>query len=203
MGNDPPSYLSGELKKLEQSPANQPFDPILLWERKLSGRLCQRVDFEVFEESLADLVNRMFATMHGMGGQGIAAPQIGIFLQAAIVVINGNEFPIFNPSIVDSKGESMEWEGCLSLPGASGKLQASKNQVRISRSRWIKVCYQDMRGYPVEEEYEGWPARVFQHEIDHLSGVFIVDRVSQLFRDSCINKMRKYVRGVHRGRIDP
>jgi peptide deformylase len=113
------------------------------------------------------------------GGMGIAAPQVGISQQFFILSSHPNErypyapevipFFVINPVISKtSSSMSKDWEGCLSLPGIRGL---------VPRHDWIEVRYTDRDGHLVETRYEGFLARVFQHEFDHLQGHVFLDRV--------------------------
>lgn len=81
------------------------------------------------------------------------------------------EVVLCNPVIVEYSDEKdVEEEGCLSFPGFTAD---------VERSIWIKVEFQDMKGRKQEKAYEGWEARIFQHEYDHLNRVLYVDRLSK------------------------
>lgn len=113
------------------------------------------------------------------GGMGIAAPQVGISQQFFILSCHPNErypyapevapFVVINPAIIEtSAAQSKDWEGCLSLPGIRGL---------VPRYDWVKVRYSNRDGDIIESRYEGFLARVFQHELDHLQGTVFLDRV--------------------------
>lgn len=113
------------------------------------------------------------------GGMGIAAPQVGISLRYFILSSHPNirypyapdvpPFAVINPQILaHSDTVSKDWEGCLSLPGIRGL---------VPRYDWVEVRYQNCDGDLVETRYEGFLARVFQHELDHLNGQVFIDRV--------------------------
>jgi len=113
------------------------------------------------------------------GGMGIAAPQVGLSQQLFILSSHPNSrypyapnvppFFVINPTIVGhSDTFNKDWEGCLSLPGI---------RALVSRYDTIQVRYQTIEGETVETAYEGFLARVFQHEHDHLNGYVFLDRV--------------------------
>lgn len=135
-------------------------------------------------ENLADsrvqaLIDDLLATVTEVDGVGIAAPQVYEPLALFIVAPRPNlRYPMapeltptamINPEIL-WRSEEMEkgWEGCLSIPGLRGP---------VSRHKRIGVRYLTRTGDLREEEYEGFPARIFQHEFDHLQGTVFVDRV--------------------------
>lgn len=131
--------------------------------------------------SFQRLINQMFFTMKWIG-VGLAAPQIGKSIQSAVIEVkpirlrpNVVPFPktvIVNPKITQySKKQILDWEGCLSLPGVRGM---------VPRAESIKVKYLDEKGKPHSETIKGFPARVFQHEIDHLNGLVYVDRMKDM-----------------------
>lgn len=113
------------------------------------------------------------------GGMGIAAPQVGISQQFFILSSHPNSrypyapevppFFVINPQLLaHSDTCNKDWEGCLSLPGIRGL---------VPRFDSIEVRYQSLEGNTVEKTYEGFLARVFQHEHDHLNGTVFLDRV--------------------------
>ena len=132
---------------------------------------------ESFDEDLAGLVSEMIRIMHESEGVGLAAPQAGHDLQ--IFVCNsgadGEDDQVFiNPEILEADGPQ-EWaeEGCLSLPGIHG---------RVRRPTRVRLRAQDLEGASFEVESDEFPARIWQHEFDHLQGVLIIDRMRPIDR---------------------
>jgi len=130
------------------------------------------------DQSIIDIIYRMKATMIKAMGVGLAANQVGLPLSVALIDTSLGEdekefFVLINPIIKESHGSEIDEEGCLSVPGYS---------LKIPRNISIFVTAIDPQGHPVEREYNGFLARVIQHEVDHLSGRTIVDRVSPLKR---------------------
>lgn len=115
-------------------------------------------------------------------GIGLAAPQIGQDASLAIILIQPTkhrskvkkfELTIINPEIIKTYGrKSQMWEGCISGGSTKAGLFA-----RVPRYKKIELKYQDVRGQSFHKVFEGLPAQVIQHEVDHLSGVLFVDRV--------------------------
>ncbi len=129
-----------------------------------------------------NLVRQMFYTMHRAQGIGLAAPQIGLPLQLAVIQIGSrkNRFRaepperivLINPKILKtSKEKSYDWEGCLSCMSIRGY---------VPRYRSIKVRYRDEKGEERVRAVSGFLARVFQHEIDHLDGKIYIDRMEDM-----------------------
>jgi peptide deformylase len=114
------------------------------------------------------LVDDMIRMMRKANGVGLAAPQIGI-LQRIIVVAPEGMRPtaMINPVIVKAEGEQIGQEGCLSIPGLYGD---------VKRAQYVEVEAYDRKGNAVTFEMEGMPARVVQHEIDHLDGILFIDK---------------------------
>lgn len=117
------------------------------------------------------------------GGMGIAAPQVGISQQYFILSSHPNArypyapdlppFFVINPQILNSSfSQSKDWEGCLSLPGI---------RALVPRHDHIRVRYQNRTGEWIEAEYQGFLARVFQHENDHLQGHVFLDRIESSY----------------------
>lgn len=135
-----------------------------------------------FDKDLQTLVDDMVETMRQAPGVGLAAPQVGI-ANRLIVVEYGEEededapkklYIVANPEIVQAS-EEMEVgpEACLSVPGLVGD---------VDRHLKILVKGYNRRGQPVKIKAEGWLARIFQHEIDHLDGILFTDRASRVWK---------------------
>ncbi len=128
---------------------------------------------EKFDLRLRILLKDMADTMYKANGVGLAAPQVGI-LRRAVVVDVGNEesrlFELVNPEIIAFEGEQEGPEGCLSIPGRSGI---------VKRPNKVTVRAQDSRGNPMEITAEGFLARAFCHEIDHLDGILYIDKMER------------------------
>ncbi len=117
------------------------------------------------------LFDHMIATMYVEDGVGLAAPQIGVsqrIFVASPTMTEGEEYVFCNPEILEARGRELGMEGCLSLPGISGE---------IPRAKVIKFHALDRTGKPVEMEVKDFFARIIQHEVDHLNGILLVDRV--------------------------
>ena len=115
-----------------------------------------------FDARLHKLLDDMHETLVDSGGVGLAAPQIGI-LRRVVLVDNGEEIlELCNPTIVETDGEQIGAEGCLSVPGKYGL---------VKRPYYAKVRAQDRDGNWYEAEGEELTARCFCHELDHLDGI--------------------------------
>lgn len=120
-------------------------------------------------DELVQLLEDMYETMMAHDGVGIAAPQIGKNLQVAIVEVDEEDrFELINPEIIESSGESVDVEGCLSIPHTYGT---------VKRADEITVRYFDREGEEMEVQAFGYLARAIQHEIDHLNGVLFIDKM--------------------------
>ena len=129
-----------------------------------------------FDERLRLLVNRMFELMREHKGVGLAAPQVGENVR--LLVMNATQQPgddrvYVNPILSDFEGEEELEEGCLSLPGI---------HVNVGRGKQVRMQAQDVEGRPIEEVATGFPARVWQHEFDHLNGTLLTDRMGPVAR---------------------
>lgn len=125
-----------------------------------------------FDARLGALLDDMAETMRIADGVGLAAPQVGI-LRRAVVVDVGDEHgltELINPTIVKAKGREVGAEGCLSVPGEHGF---------VARPTYVRVEAQDRFGNKKVYEAEGFRARAFCHEIDHLDGILYIDKLEK------------------------
>ncbi|HSJ52801.1 MAG TPA: peptide deformylase [Anaerolineae bacterium] len=126
---------------------------------------------------LAALAEEMLEAMRQANGVGLAAPQVGRLLRLFVAELPEDEetgepretYILFNPEIVKGRGEQVGYEGCLSIPGYIGE---------VARQDEVTVQALDERGRPVRYKMQGYLARVFQHEIDHLDGVLYIDKLT-------------------------
>ena len=133
----------------------------------------QQIDGEIRQ-----LARDMLETMYHYNGVGLAGPQVGESLR--VITIDPRDPDIgpqvlLNPKITDRSGEVTGEEGCLSLPNLYGQ---------VRRAKRIAITYTDIEGKERSEEWSGFPARIAQHEIDHLNGVLFVDRIDEKQRES-------------------
>jgi len=124
-----------------------------------------------FDASLHRLLDDMLVTMRDAPGVGLAANQIGVPLQVAIIEIEDRITELVNPQVVKSSGEQLDWEGCLSIPGYVAEVQ---------RAAKVTVKARDRHGKEFRVKGEELMARALQHEIDHLNGLLYVDYLESL-----------------------
>ena len=140
-----------------------------------------------FDSDLQALIDDMIETMRDAPGVGLAAPQVGI--GERLIVIEYAEppededeqeerkprlFVLANPEIVKTSEEKvLGVEGCLSIPGLVGE---------VERYAMVQVKGLNRRGQPMKVKAEGWLARIFQHEIDHVNGVVFPDRATRVWK---------------------
>jgi peptide deformylase len=144
---------------------------------------------EVFDDALADEVQRMGHLMDDAIGIGLAATQLGVMHRVLVYRVEPDAplGVLVNPEIewMGDELEVME-EGCLSLPGVG---------VEVERPVHVRVRASDERGAPLTIEASGLEARVIQHEIDHLDGVLILDRTPRDQRKQAMRAMREAMAG--------
>jgi len=148
-------------------------DPIL----RKKAKPVENIDGRVKE-----IADRMAEVMYTNKGIGLAAPQIGIPNQIIVVDIGEGRRSFINPEIVEGDGESIMEEGCLSLPTID---------VPVKRMERVLVRAWDLDGKEMTLELSGFPARVYQHEIDHLHGILIIHHISRLKRELLVKRMLK------------
>ena len=123
------------------------------------------------DQAIQDLADELLTLTEKLDGLGIAAPQVGESLRICVAVLAGRAQVLINPRIVDhSIDKALGEEGCLSFPGLFGK---------VSRFESVTIEAQGRDGSPMHLELEKMDARVAQHEIDHLDGVVLPDRLSE------------------------
>jgi len=145
---------------------------------------------ERIDNTLDLLIEDMVETMHAAPGVGLAANQVGVPLQLAVIDLSAREnedqrYPlivIINPEILTAEGSVIEEEGCLSIPEYADK---------VKRAARVRVRAQDRTGKTFEIEAEGLLAKALQHEIDHLNGLLFVDRLSTLKKSIFKRRHRK------------
>jgi peptide deformylase len=140
---------------------------------------------EAFDQDLLQLVERMTRLMQDARGVGLAANQVGVLRRVFVIHAEEEEEPraLVNPSIVERADESdVDDEGCLSMQGV---------MVSVERPVRVRIEASDEQGKPVSLELEGLPARVAQHELDHLDGVLIVDRTTAEDRREAMAVLRQ------------
>ncbi len=138
-------------------------------------------EVEDIDASVVSLVDSMIETMYAAPGTGLAANQIGV--QRRIFVYDAGEGarPIINPRILESDGEWVFDEGCLSVPGLSWE---------IVRPNAVHLVGLDLEGNEVSIEASEFEGRVFQHELDHLDGILLVERLDEDQRKEALKILR-------------
>ncbi|PFA23972.1 MULTISPECIES: peptide deformylase [Bacillus cereus group] len=141
---------------------------------------CERV--MNFDKKLVNLLKDMHETMLVADGVGLAAPQVGVSLQVAVVDIGDDtgKIELINPVILEKRGEQVGPEGCLSFPGLYGE---------VERAEYIKVRAQNRRGKIFLLEADDFLARAIQHEIDHLHGVLFTSKVTRYYEENELEEM--------------
>jgi peptide deformylase len=131
---------------------------------------------------LVRLVDEMFQVMYEAPGIGLAAPQIGVQKQLFVYDIGDGPVTLVNPVIVESRGEWVYEEGCLSIPGL---------YVEMLRPKEVLLRAHDLDGNELEVEADELLARLLQHELDHLHGVLMFDRMTPEQRRAALAEYRK------------
>jgi peptide deformylase len=146
-----------------------------------------------FDSELQRLIDDMIETMYAAPGVGLAANQVGVSKQIIVIDVSSAEanrsdkeergdesfrqsplIVLINPKIVHAEGETAVEEGCLSIPGYI---------MVMKRAEKVKVTGLDRQGKPVEIEGTGFLSRALQHEIDHLNGILLVDRIGRFKKE--------------------
>ena len=138
--------------------------PILVADEPVLRERTKRVPS--FDAGLHRLLDDMLATMRDAPGVGLAANQVGVPLQVAVIEVEGRITELVDPQIVRTSGEQVDWEGCLSIPGYVAE---------VARAAKVTVKAKDRHGREFRVKGEGLFARALQHEIDHLNGRLYLD----------------------------
>ncbi|MBU5314173.1 peptide deformylase [Tissierella carlieri] len=134
-------------------------DPIL---RKKSKEITEITD------RIKILLDDMIETMNEAEGVGLAAPQVGVLRRVVVIDVGEGPIKLINPVILETQGEVIDIEGCLSVPNRSGT---------VNRPEWVKIKYIDIDGKEKTLEGRGLLARAICHEIDHLEGILYTDKI--------------------------
>jgi peptide deformylase len=138
-----------------------------------------------FDEALQHLADAMLVTMREYEGVGLAGNQVGRLKRILVAATEEEEFVIVNPELTLSTDETaVELEGCLSIPGI---------HVEVERPSAITLTGQDAQGTALRVEASGLLARIFQHELDHLNGVTILDRTDRESRKEAMRLLREHL----------
>jgi len=145
---------------------------ILKYGDKFLKKKTKSVNYSEVKDKLPSIIKDMYDTMKVANGIGLAANQVGIDMQLAIISYKDEkksyDFVVLNPKIVSASGQLYEEEGCLSFPGFF---------IKIKRYENVIVRAINEKGLPVEIKASGLLAKAFQHEIDHLNGVLFIDHL--------------------------
>lgn len=143
---------------------------------------------ETLDRNLQRLIDDMVETMYAAPGIGLAAPQVGVSKRVIVIDVSHRDeertplVVLINPEIASAEGEAESEEGCLSLPGYT---------TSVKRSEKVVVRGLDRKGKPLEIESGGILCRALQHEIDHLNGTLLIDRISSIKREFFKKRFQK------------
>ena len=161
-------------------------DPAL---RKISEKV------DCVDSDIQKILDIMLATMYNDLGVGLAAPQVGIAKRIFVLDLGDNDstersrgfYPLYvvNPEILEKSEDLVEdLEGCLSIPGI---------RVKIKRPEWIRASYIDYNNNKQLLKLEGWLARAFLHELDHLNGILAIDYCTPIKKAIALDKMKRFI----------
>ena len=169
--------------------------PIYLYGQPVLRKVSQDISLDYPE--LLKLIEDMFETMYHTEGIGLAAPQIGLSIRVVVMDLDvfsedmpelkGFKKVFINPKIIERGSEEISREeGCLSLPGI---------HETVKRSSKVRLQYMDESFSSHDEVFEGYVARVIQHEFDHLDGKMFIDRISPIRKQLIKSKLNGIVSG--------
>ena len=143
-------------------------------------------DVEHFDENLVEFVKKLRETMSAHDGVGLAAPQVGVLKKVALVEYENTLYVLINPVLLKQEGMQEGDEGCLSFPGIYAP---------VKRPLHVAISTRDTSGAELIYDVDGFLARAFLHEIDHLEGKLFIEHLSSLKRGMIRKKMYKRVGG--------
>ena len=169
--------------------------PIYTFGNSVLRKIAEPIDQDY--PGLKDLIKNMYDTMVHAEGVGLAAPQIGIPIRLIVIdlaplkednpELGDFKVTMINPELLEESENEVEYdEGCLSIPGINET---------VSRPEAIKISYMDENFIEHVEVYDGYKARVVQHEYDHLEGHLFTDKIKPLRRQLIKGKLTKIVKG--------
>lgn len=170
--------------------------PMYIFGQPVLRKMAEEIDVETYP-NLKELIDNMFETLRKSEGVGLAAPQIGLPIRLFIIDLDvlsedepqykGYLHTFINPEIIEESDETETMsEGCLSIPGINES---------VKRPAKVLVNYIDEHGKEQERWLEGFEARVFQHEYDHLEGKMFVDRLSPFRKQLIKSKLLAMAKG--------
>jgi peptide deformylase len=159
--------------------------PVRVYGDPVLKQVAQQVDH--VDGSLARLVDDMVETMYDSEGAGLAAPQVGVQKRLFVYDVGDGPRTIINPTIVETSGEWYHDEGCLSIPGL---------RLGIVRPNQVHITGFDLDGEEVSLEADEFLGRVFLHEVDHLDGVLMVERLEEDARKVAVRVLRDRALGL-------
>ena len=139
-------------------------------------------DVDNVDGTLVRIVEDMVETMYSADGIGLAAPQVGVQKRLFVWDMGDGPRTIVNPQIVESDGEWVYDEGCLSVPGLTWE---------IVRPKEVHIVGRDLDGNEVSVEADELEARLFQHELDHLDGTLLIERLDDSTRKAALRTLRE------------
>ncbi len=169
--------------------------PIYTFGNTKKRKIAEPIDQDYL--GLKDLIKNMYDTMVHAEGVGLAAPQIGIPIRLIVIdlaplkednpELGDFKVTMINPELLEESENEVEYdEGCLSIPGINET---------VSRPEAIKISYMDENFIEHVEVYDGYKARVVQHEYDHLEGHLFTDKIKPLRRQLIKGKLTNIVKG--------
>ena len=169
--------------------------PVYLYGQPILRKVAEDISPDYPE--LQKLIANMFETMYNADGVGLAAPQVGLPIRVLVIDLsllddkdpdlNGFKKIMINAHITNIEGEEkLIEEGCLSFPGIHEKVPRENN---------IRIQYLDENFVSHDEEYEGYIARVIQHEYDHLEGKLFIDHISGIRKQLIKSKLNNLING--------
>ncbi|AEY66075.1 peptide deformylase [Clostridium sp. BNL1100] len=137
---------------------------------------------DTIDKKILSLLEDMADTMYRADGVGLAAPQIGVLKRMVVIDVGDGLYEMINPVILEQSGEQDGMEGCLSIPGISGKVKRPMN---------VTLRYTDRNGESITIEANEFFARAICHELDHLDGILYKDKAHKMYTAKELEEMQE------------
>lgn len=184
MSNRKLKFVDGNMVEYEILPLVDKYDPVL-------REVMPAIDFETMPgKDISYVSMSLMETLNHYRGAGLSANQVGLRHRMCAIAVENKIWNLINPIIIDKSDKLVKAnEGCLSFPGLF---------LTINRPSWVEVEFFAANGTSMKQRFDGLPAIVVQHEMNHLDGILFTDLVSELKLERAKSKVKSNIRKIKR-----